>query len=59
MVKRMQYCAFCGEQLGIFESWGEPESCGNAECDREIRYMLQSQESERRERAESDHYDRY
>ena len=57
-----QYCDYCGEFLGEFEHsrrWDGPFSCGASECEREIRYMLQAEESERQERTEEDGYSRY
>ena len=57
---KMLYCDYCGEELGEGERWpGEYMSCGKKECEREIRYMYQSDEAEARERAEMDDYSRY
>lgn len=58
---RMQHCHNCGEELGVYERYNgdEPECCGAAECQRELRYQLQAEEADRRDRAEEDHYGRY
>jgi hypothetical protein len=39
-VKKMQHCAWCGEELGIYNNFdNEPESCGKPECNREVYAM--------------------
>ena len=47
---KKQHCAYCGEYLGEYPStYGVAESCGSAECERELRA----------ERAREDRYGRY
>lgn len=56
----MQYCDYCGEELGVYERYpGEPESCGKPECNREIQAMQRAEREERQMRAEMDDYGRY
>jgi len=60
MSERMQYCAWCGEELGIQAgSSREPESCGKRECEREVRAMYQQEREEAKFAAEQDDYERY
>lgn len=59
MAKRMQHCDWCGEELGIYDAFGEIESCGNPECNRNQRDSYREREANIRERAEQDQYDRY
>jgi hypothetical protein len=44
MTKRMQYCFYCGQELGVYDNFGEPDHCGEPVCSREFRYMLQSEQ---------------
>ena len=48
MAKRMQYCDWCGKELGIYDAAGEIESCGDLERKAAVR-----------EQAEEDQYDCY
>ena len=59
--KRMKYCDWCGAELGMVPAaWvNEPESCGDRECDRQVRDMINAEDEERRMRAEEDNYARY
>jgi DNA-directed RNA polymerase subunit N (RpoN/RPB10) len=60
MALRMQHCFNCGKELGVFETWpGDLDTCGSIVCDREARHARQAEESEARERAEQDGYERY
>jgi len=37
--EKMQYCWYCGEELGIYRSYpGDIETCGKPECEREARH---------------------
>lgn len=59
-MKRMQHCFWCGEELGVYDSYpGDIEHCGKPECAREARYAIQEQNADARARAEEDHFDRY
>lgn len=59
MAKRMQHCCWCGEDLGVYDAFGEIESCGKLECNREQRNAYHEREAEVRERAERDDYNFY
>jgi hypothetical protein len=61
MAKRMQYCFYCGEELGILydKSSDELDTCGKRECNRAARDAYGEREEEVKYRAEQDHYDRY
>lgn len=60
MSNRMQYCCWCGEELGIFDSGPEDyETCGAKECEKEAGYMEQSARADRQCEAEQDDYQRY
>ncbi len=48
-MKRMQRCEWCGEELGVYDDWGEVQSCEKKECNREIRAMMDEQASKERE----------
>ena len=59
MAKRI-YCAWCGEFL--YEGDSDPrdyESCGNAECNREVNGMHRQDREEAAYEAERDDYERY
>lgn len=58
--QRMQHCFNCGAELGVFELYpGDVEHCGARECAKEASYQRAAEETEIRERAEADEYDRY
>ncbi len=60
MTTRMQYCDYCGEELGVYEGFSrEPKSCGKRECERYLRDTIAEEEDRVRNRADQDHYDRY
>jgi hypothetical protein len=53
-------CAWCGDEIGPGKNNPrEPESCGEPECDREVRAMYRQMEDEAREDAADDNYGRY
>lgn len=55
MARRMQHCAWCGEELGVYEGgYREPESCGKPECNREIRGMYEEMREEAHEQLDRD-----
>lgn len=57
---KTRHCEYCGEDLGeAVEGYGDPVTCGAAECDREARADLASAREERRLCAEEDGYYRY
>lgn len=56
----MANCANCGEHIGPGPNLHrEPESCGNPECYREVRDMYRQMESDARQSAAEDNFDRY
>ncbi len=60
MAKRMQHCFWCGEKLGVYETWpGDVDHCHKQECSRQARYALQEQDADARDRADQDNYERY
>ena len=59
MAKRMQYCDWCGKELGIYDAAGEIESCGELECNRNQRDAYRKRKTAAREQAEEDQYDYY
>jgi hypothetical protein len=53
-------CAYCGAYIGEGSNRNrEPESCGERECDREVRDMYRQMDDEARESAAEDNYERY
>lgn len=37
-MKKMQHCFYCGEELGVYEPFGNYlDTCGSPECEREAR----------------------
>lgn len=45
--QKMKHCAYCGEELGMTESHDrDPESCGKAECNREVSAMYREEREE-------------
>lgn len=46
-MRAMRYCFYCGEELGVYDDFGERyETCGKRECERAAR---DSQAQEREE----------
>lgn len=59
-MKRMQHCFWCGEELGVYETYrGDIEHCHQPECARQARYAMQEQDADARDRAEQDSFERY
>jgi hypothetical protein len=60
-MNKMRYCFNCGAELGVYadRDYRDFDTCGSMECEREARYARQTEEAERRARAEDDGYDRY
>lgn len=53
--QKMKHCAYCGEELGMTESWDrDPESCGKAECSREVNAMYREEREEAHEQLDRD-----
>lgn len=53
--QRMKYCFNCGEELGLAPSFDrEPDSCGKAECDRELRWQLADERDAAHEQLDRD-----
>jgi hypothetical protein len=60
MAKRMRYCFWCGEELGIYDNYYDDlDICGKPECEREARRIYQDEISERSCRAQRDEFSRY
>ena len=59
--EKMQYCFNCGESLGVYHRFhgDEPECCGKKECNKELRYILELEREELKQRAEDDDYSYY
>ena len=55
----MQYCDWCGKELGIYDAAGEVESCGELECNRNQRDSYRERKAAAREQVEEDQYDCY
>lgn len=59
-MEKEQYCFNCGESLGIYRAYpGELQTCGKMECEREARNQERAEDEEMRERAATDHFNRY
>jgi hypothetical protein len=55
-----QYCEWCGESTGVHvRVYGDHESCGSFEYERELTKMDRERDEERAERAREDDYSRY
>jgi hypothetical protein len=55
MATRMQHCAWCGAELGVYEGrYDEPESCGRSECNREVNAMYREMREDAHERLDRD-----
>lgn len=55
MKEQMQYCDWCGEELGVYKKYyGDVDTCGKLECQREMRYIIA--EAEYNERSEREGY---
>lgn len=53
--QKMKHCAYCGDELGMTESWDrDPEPCGKPECRREVRGMYEQEREEAHERLDRD-----
>ena len=58
--EKMQYCAWCGEELGIYyQSYPHTDTCGKRECNREIGEMIRGEAEEAADHARQDVYERY
>lgn len=56
----MQHCFNCGKELGIYAAqYGDIETCGESECEREARNCERERADQLREDAASDNYERY
>jgi hypothetical protein len=58
-MKRKQYCLNCGEFLGEYDSYGEPEACNERDCQKELRKAHGEAREDARERALEDNFNRY
>lgn len=53
--EKMKYCAYCGEELGMTQSWDrDPESCGKPECNREVSAMYREEREQAHEQLDRD-----
>ena len=60
MANKMQHCFWCGEDLGVYQSYpGDIEVCGKIECQKEARAAAREQRAERYEAAYEDDFMRY
>ncbi len=59
MAKKMRYCFWCGEKIGICESWDDFDTCGKPECDMAARRAHQEDTEDRAYRAQRDEFSRY
>jgi ssDNA-binding Zn-finger/Zn-ribbon topoisomerase 1 len=60
MKKQMQHCFNCGKELGVYESYyGDFETCGERECEREARNAQQEQDDMAQDAARQNNYERY
>lgn len=54
-MKKMQYCFYCGEKLGVYDNFGERyETCGKPECEREARDCQAQDHAEAHEQLDRD-----
>lgn len=52
---KMQHCAFCGEELGVYaKPIGEQDTCGRRECERDAREQAQAEREEAHEQLDRD-----
>lgn len=58
-MSREKHCDWCGEPLGYEDAYREPDSCGKAECVRQVRDMIRQERDDARFAAEQDDYERY
>lgn len=57
---KMQHCWYCGAELGVYvKYYGDRDTCGKRECEREVQRSYQAERDERRHNAEDDDYMRY
>jgi len=59
MAKRIQQCFNCGEEMGVFDNYGEIVTCGKLECDKQARKQYEAEIEEARHEAEKDEFERY
>jgi hypothetical protein len=61
MAIKRRFCWNCGADMGEIEDWAyeRTDTCGAPACEREAQYACEAEETERRERAEQDDYERY
>ena len=58
--EREQFCPECGDSLGYYNQPSPKyDTCGKQECEREMRYAIEAERTERQWRAEEDEYYRY
>jgi hypothetical protein len=54
-MKKMQHCFYCGEELGVYDNFGERyETCGKSECNREARNCEAAERDEAHEQLDRD-----
>ena len=59
-LEKMQHCSWCGAEVGRGKHYhGDIKSCGEPECERELRGQYAAMQDEARERAEEDGYGLY
>jgi hypothetical protein len=40
---KMQYCFFCGEEIGVYSDYDPLDTCGKRECEREAQAEAREQ----------------
>jgi len=54
------HCAWCGKDIGEGkDNPREPESCGEPECNREVKNLYRQMDEEAQDAAREDDYGRY
>ena len=54
-MKKMQHCFWCGEELGVYDSYGQNyDTCGKRECEREAARLQAQERDEAHEQLDRD-----
>jgi len=52
---KMQYCSWCGEELGIYvQPYPYQDTCGRSECNREMAASMRAEAEDRAQKAYDD-----
>lgn len=49
MAEKMRHCCVCGKDIGVYAGWDRYDTCGELECDREVRHQLEYERAEAHE----------